>query len=1359
MSLVLAFLPYHTTATFVAVLSILPQNLPPSLKFLHPYIQSLANPPRHTIVYAASHSRAFFSALSTHMLKVSRMGYQCSTLTSFWASTTTEAVAAMLDNARSARLESQKQNQEDVMLCILPILSEGLTLNTLPDLRVGCYMVLTTLASKADLNDDVLTAIMEAVISGWEQTSHAGLICLSVLAQQRGSVQLPVAVLDALLALEQLDDDFAVLSKHYRVDNLILGVVLGITSRVESTPESRRLGLIARLLEANYMDQASTIAAIQYMLSTAQTPASKVTSAQGSLTDLLIRLADSTSIGNLVQATINSTGLDIGPLQIRLQNVAETTESSTERKIEDPGMEGEAMKEDFETLTSRIPIKTAYEMSFLSHSDSHVFSSLAHAFSLLSASDADIERFTDLPVLQKSSASTEPLFLSFFMRLWCSDSPTNARATALRAVSRQIGKGLLGADVQILLPYVIYALADPFPKVRHAAADLLIALERVYSDMGKSGQLTDLPVLGREQIYGQGKETKALSWLSISESRKFMANLLVPGLEECLVDSGHIAQLLSGRLSGSKHTKDSKDAPKDFRSSLRLAVFNFLGSHLVNTPLHTVKYRLLQSLNQVTNVSNTSRTKLLFPVVLDCVRLSQDEFDRLCRREQLNPLLFLEQVMDIVIPTDREGVQALKALVESGIHSSFPTLRSAALRRIRTIWPSIKPDHQLTLAKTLLEQALGEAENETRRDHDDATIDTLRALPLSTSVLQSFVENMPPLSPPLEARLPTSKRRRTSHGHSTEIEEDPQHLNLAIKHITLVLELLDDTKTERHPELLKGLFGILPGLQHTQSHAKAATDYLLVLTIDSIFAIVKQAEVSSGPPIDHAAINTDILIDCLRFTTSSQVRNKVLLLISTLATTIPQLVLHSVMPIFTFMSSNLLRQDDDFSAHVVRQTMESIIPRLVQSFHKRKDGSLPGIAELLLSFAAAYYHIPTLRRLDLFTSLIDKVGPSEYFFVLLAILVDKYPNDRRVLQFAADITCHYDVEIRLLTLERYLGLVIDVRKQKPTFSASILMAVKEIGVENLIEHLLQVPTIILSNDTMASGVTKQLNKGGDDAVAIRSLYSKLLEEIFILAQQSKGSKKMDASCKRILDASLGLPPIRELIDTLRHLLGGTNNSIRRQILRSFENRLINANINDKATQTACIGFLPQLLSIIKESGDVQLRHIAINCVDKITEKYGKKDVSSVIDSAQTVSSDMCLGSVEGKIRISSLICLATMVEVTADAFIPIVPFAFGMALNHLTCSIQADVDDAKTHNAVYTFLSAHLLYLPWVITGADLDRLLRISYQSANAEMGENCDQRRIDALQLVPRKVEAKECFGALRRTWADAMPEGPLV
>lgn len=172
-----------------------------------------------------------------------------------------------------------------------------------------------------------------------------------------------------------------------------------------------------------------------------------------------------------------------------------------------------------------------------------------------------------------------------------------------------------------------------------------------------------------------------------------------------------------------------------------------------------------------------------------------------------------------------------------------------------------------------------------------------------------------------------------------------------------------------------------------------------------------------------------------------------------------------------------------------------------------------------------------------------------------------------------------------------------------------------------------------------------------------------------------------------------------------------------------------------------------------------LKQVAITSLDNIVEKFGKGDPGIVLEAAWAVSSDKCIQAVESSLRTASLLCLATMIEVSEEAIVPMVPLAFAKCVENLGSSISEDTEDASLHNAAYSFMVALLLYVPWMITGSNLDQLLTISHESANAQMGEECDEIRTEALRLIPKQVEAKDCFAALDRTWTSAMTEGPIV
>ena len=467
-----------------------------------------------------------------------------------------------------------------------------------------------------------------------------------------------------------------------------------------------------------------------------------------------------------------------------------------------------------------------------------------------------------------------------------------------------------------------------------------------------------------------------------------------------------------------------------------------------------------------------------------------------------------------------------------------------------------------------------------------------------------------------------------------------------------------------------------------------------------------------------------------------------------------------------------------------------------------------GVSELLLSFVAAYEHIPTQRRLDLFISLVDKVGPGDHLFALIAILLDKYPSNSSVLQFATGLSSRYSVmtrlQVRILTnpqmdgsddlqmVKQFMGLILDARKPKPSFSKSLLHFE---DVDEAISNLLPLGPATLADPNLISRVARNLSEGGKDAANICALFTDIFEDTLILSEHYRDTEAcrcpwklysktikadeaiVNVPCMQLLDASLRLMPMSQLLESLQILLARTEDNVseyctpdtrefkayplqvREHALRSYGHRLNDKKLDLKASQDGCLRFLPQLAQIVKENSNVSLKKTAVACIDRTAELFGKKDVAAIVAIAKHVAGDECLGSSEKHLRIISMFCLATMVEVSGHSFISILTLALPKAMDSLATSIGEDTEDSALHNAVYSFLGALILHVPWMVTGADLAILLKLSFRSANAKMGEDCDRGRVEALRLLPRKVDVKECFGTLIRTWADATTEGPLV
>lgn len=843
---VLTFLPYHTSPLFLTVLAILPEQRPKAFRFLQPYFQSSTSPPRHTIVHTVAHNQDLFSAFNLYTLNICRRGQQCPALLSFWSSVTSEAVALMLDRSRLGRLELQRQNQEDVVMRLMPTLAEGLSMEHVPDLRVGCFMILTVLSSKTNLSEAVLTTAMDLVVTAWDDIVHAGLICLVVLSQQRHATTLPKKTFQALVVTKQLSDDLTLLKQHYRVEKLVLGLISGSLETLGKHGDAERLRFVRELLEANLMQSSFVATAVAQMLPLSNgtrllPPPKDGFDTRSALVDLLFYLADSENVGSAIRLSLEQMdsetrqqGYELFGNHLRSNKAPENPE--TDEVMADIDQKASAM--NFEESVGRIPSRTAFEVSFLSHSESYIFPSLADAFVAAHRSPDHLAAFSKMPLLRKSLAMSEPLYFSFFVKIWCGHYSTSARAAAIKMFSQYIHAEKLSVDVQVLLPYVLYALADPTTPVRRAALELVIALASFYRTMDKqSDNERRLDALGKGQIYGQGIQSEELAWLPYRTVGEFIGDWLIPDVEEIRLDSGHLLRSLVDRLRAPAERKEAGTNGQKARTSLRSSVMTWLCSHVVNTSVLSLKDRLLPVLNKVAKVGQTSTCALLKPLLGTTLAQGYMALQEVCEKEYINTAQYIDHVMEIASPKDQECIKLLQNCISDTKAGASPPLRIAAFHRLRNIWPLLKPQSQTSLGNFMLDLSFQNHSSDEARLNQTEALDTLRTVSLSTEVLQSLIVECPTLAHGGPQK--GAKRRRTvSSSH------DPGD---DIRRISIVLEIVEASVTEANLPLVGGLFKILAEIQGYKERSGLELHYLELLVVNSIINILKPSTV--GPSL------------------------------------------------------------------------------------------------------------------------------------------------------------------------------------------------------------------------------------------------------------------------------------------------------------------------------------------------------------------------------------------------------------------------------------------------------------------------------------------------------------------------------
>jgi len=1285
----------------------------------------------------------------------------------------TEAVGGMLDKARSGRKGVQQQNEQDVILKLLPTLNEGLAMKKVPDLRIGCYMLLSIMASKGGIDDKILTAMMEAIVLGWTtETSNPGLVCLAVLAQHRGAKQLTKKVTKELLKVENLPAILIELSKQRRLDKLANGLCLSLVERLRKHGDINGLPIIGQLVEHQLLsDQQSSVIVKSLLLAAHQIDDSpEKISISPHLASLLVSLTQlSGRVGDVVRGALEETEVDMDELEMKLHTKIRPTallqSNQEDVEIKDLEVSATSIAPDFQPLLQRLPKRTANESSFLSHNASHIYPDICQAFLAATSNAANLHSFDEAPILRRLSALEDTLYLSFYMRTWVGPYPVLARTSAIQMATRCLAGGKPGSvDIQAVLPYSIAALGDPATKVRRAAAEFLIAVNKLYPDNVESKEaLKSLYRWGSEDLYGADAETRELNWLAPDSAIRFLRELLIPALEECVLDQKHVEAVFQrGLNSHSNLESPKKNESGRLPQSLRASIMAFLASHLLHTPVFSVKHRLLESLNQVRSVAGVTRTKYLLPALEKFGTMNLSESSKHCEDEQIDLAGFDDQMVAVVTANDKDGLNYLARIVKGEVATGRPLLLRAVFKRIRVIWSLLKGDFKLDTAQMLMDTAQSSEQfTEDQEIASQMSTDLLSTMPLSTEILSAFLTQLPTAAK-LADKPPASKRRRTSHGEVARAPiQDSNQLTAAIRKVTFVLQLVDSSNPGSHTELLKGLFNVLAELQHFKAQVSSELAYLQGLVLGSLLSILKAYRADPTIKLDRSAVRADLLVDCIQKTSSPQVQNAALLLIASLADTAPELVLHSVMPIFTFMGSSVLRQNDDYSAHVISQTIREVIPPLILSLRKEEGDLVTGAAELLLSFVAAYEHVPPHRRKGLFTSLVQTLGAEDFLFALLAMLVDKHGATESIKTFAIELSGSFSVEVQLQSVAKYLDLVKDVLKPKPTYS-TVLLNANDDGVSDPLEiaftELSLLPDL-LSQKRLITQTGKLLERDDMDAARVRDMYSTLLESLLALADLLKEQKRLHSACGDVLESLLGLLSTSEFVKSVEGLLDRPNESLRRKILRSLEVRIDQENPSDASSRVAMLGFLPQLTAIIRESKDVLFKHTAVACVDKISEKYGKKDLEAVSAAAETIASTHCLGQSDNRLRVMALLCLASLVEILKEGIVSVLPSAIPKALEYMEASVQMDTEARKLHNAGYSFISALVHHLPYMVSGGYLDKLLQISNASAGADLDDDADESRVQCLQFAAKQIDAKSMFGALEKDWPEALSQGSLV
>ena len=367
------------------------------------------------------------------------------------------------------------------------------------------------------------------------------------------------------------------------------------------------------------------------------------------------------------------------------------------------------------------------------------------------------------------------------------------------------------------------------------------------------------------------------------------------------------------------------------------------------------------------------------------------------------------------------------ALISSFFYSKFTHLHSNLILKFTPDFFRHLPSHTQRVVVSLLFHILIDETNEYLDSTVVTTRETLSNFTLnSTHIGYILQQNLGIELKQSEATIncfPVRKKKKRGR-NSTESKLVPEHISSVLSR---VFEVLLECQLSTLESLIPLYFHILALLQEWAGTADQET---LEYNNNLLLSLMTKALQSVSPsklPLFESTFDVLQIIRTIQSSLDVHVQVQGYILLSEAARLMPDRIIHSIMPIFTFMGTNIARNDDGYSFQVIIHAIEALIPPLI-NVEGVNQPVLNLVRAVLQVFVDAYPHIPTHRRITLFVHLVTVIGPKQYLYllVILLILSDQKDKTTKLRAFARSLLANFELEIQISTfvdMMRFLDCV------------------------------------------------------------------------------------------------------------------------------------------------------------------------------------------------------------------------------------------------------------------------------------------------------------------------------------------------
>lgn len=1365
--LLLAALPYHNQPVFVKVLNVIPRSVFPSIfGWVLGYKEILKPVPSSSILKAFHNDFEIFKLYTLYLIEhiQNRTIYKEQLV--FYLTITVQLLASL-----SKKVEVLNETFMPVLLEVVGTMLLPSTSKIQSDIKLTSYSIIAVLGSIVPLSRELIASLTESILQDPKAIEQATVrSTLIVLGQLWNFYENTKGKLDT----NAIATSFKNLPQS----------VLTTESIASLNAENYKLNkFLTYYFLATYPESKETFNHIVINSLNFKLIFNKVlessTSGEERVRLLTIKISEALLENDrkLFIESLQESNLKIDDLEMRLMTTLGSGQfEDPEDLVFDAGEEDNLEDDSESPIQELAPSKVD---SFFSNSDEE-FATLIR--SLLSTSTDKLAKFVKFSE-QVFGASTDKS-TSFFLRVAYTPSiPLAVRITALKFSLLQIkstSQSDIVLDIYLLIPILLLGLYDQAKSIRLGTIEILKFIKEQTTLIHKGKKKVKSSLFMENQIYVSTEASKRA--IISPHDAVALSELLFHDdiISDTLIDSTRLIHILFQVVFTQK------------KVGLIYKTFILNQWSLSFWPI-TLKAKIWEIISKVN--LNGSEDRFFFTQDLALYFSKRTDWMQQASAAKIDFLDIIERsVVGMVGGSATESSTEVDWILQ-GLENPSGNLQIRISERLIKIFSSFNVEFKVKIVNKLVELLT----NDTLIDFDP--MDTLQSLDFDLDLFISALSSVQ-LSSEVPEQALAKRRRRSSNSTKQAMARDDIN-NMAsvhLKKLTIVLDVLE-TKlrsaeiTISRPNLLQALFRILTDLDYLGNDGNLPVLYAQeTLASCMLLSIIQMKASKETFNFDSNSVRADLIVNSIRSAQSPQVQNRLLLVIAELASLVPEIILHSVMPIFTFMGAHTVRQDDEFSSSALQQTIAKVIPALALN----GSSSLTSEIEFLLtSFVTAFQHIPRHRRVKLFTSLTKTLGYEKSLPSLLFLMSQQYVNNYtknkiaecdNLAEFTNSFLKSFPASEQLVGIKGFSELwdqipIVQVEpnsdeyaklNSRSIFGGAILGLTTE-GLTSLKAQSLRFISDVLAKDkSNYSSVSSMKIKIAlvlldpeaeeqdkqDVLSGFRNMTSFILSGLDTFSNVTY-NKEIAASLYELLSNFLNLLPLNYFVDSIIDSLDveKLSDSLSIKVSRNFailagqkfETELNASNIEESLLEEVLGRFLEILIGGIKKNIDVELQQAYLDTYSIIINKFGQT-VFTQPENSKVLSESLSVFTAENgllneqpEIIISSINTIASVVNILGVKVIGFFPKIVPPALKiwEITKTSE-DEESAKLLQAsILVLLSCLVKKIP-AFMASNLDSILITILTSDLIE-----SDIRSNVLSLLVEHMDLSQVLKSLCNVW----------